>query len=907
VSTPPVSRRGFLRLSAMAAGAAGMPSAVFGAGAAPESVAIIVAPDDRVAASAPVGRAVAVLQTALAARGIAAARVDAAAHAPASALRLSVAGRDTPHAGRLLQAAGVTAPAEPEGVALVTGTDRGAPAVAVCSAGARGLMYGVFELADRVEHAADPLATLRSTAHESERPFTRVRAIGRPFVSDVEDKPWFHDRAFWPSYFAMLARHRFNRFHFCLGLGYDTLREVRDSYLLFAYPFLLGVPGYQVRATNLPDAERDRNLEMLRAISAEAAAHGIDFQLGLWTHWHAFADSPDCNYPIEGLTSERLAPYCRDALTEVLRACPSITGVTLRTHYESGVREGSYTFWKTVFEAMPKAGRTLELELHGKGLDQTMIANALATGMPVRVSPKYWAEHTGLPYHQTAIRDLELPHVDTSGDGFSALSTGVRNHTRYGYADFMQETRPYGVMFRVFPGSHKFLLWGDPLTAAAHARAFGFCGSDGAELFEPLSFKGRRGSGRTDGRCAYRDAALAPRRDWEKFAYTYRVWGRLLYNPDAQPDVWRRALRQDYGAAAAGVESALGPATRIFPLVVTAHLPSAAHDTYTPECYSNQSMVDPAASPRYSDTPEPRVFGRVSPLDPEIFSTIDEHARDSLAGRRGGKYSPIEVAQWIDDLAASAERGLRLVRDSAGRAPATAVRVALVDIGIQVGIGRFFAEKLRAGVLLAIHEHTGDREALVQALARYRSARDAWSRMTADASAVYVPDITFGPLPDQRGHWADRLPAMDADIAALDRRLATLAPKADRSAAAAAAVAAAVARQSRDAVAFRHTAPAGFTRGRAIEIALDGPPSGVSSVTLHYRRVTQAERYVAVEMTRRGPGFAASIPATYTDSPFPVQYYFVWRTGPASAGLYPGLPADLAGQPYFVLRQHPHA
>ena len=34
----------------------------------------------------------------------------------------------------------------------------------------------------------------------------------------------------------------------------------------------------------------------------------------------------------------------------------------------------------------------------------------------------------------------------------------------------------------------------------------------------------------------------------------------------------------------------------------------------------------------YSDTPEPRCFGTVSPLDPQIFSTIVEHARRPAGG-----------------------------------------------------------------------------------------------------------------------------------------------------------------------------------------------------------------------------------------------------------------------------------
>ncbi len=35
----------------------------------------------------------------------------------------------------------------------------------------------------------------------------------------------------------------------------------------------------------------------------------------------------------------------------------------------------------------------------------------------------------------------------------------------------------------------------------------------------------------------------------------------------------------------------------------------------------------------YSDTPTPKCFGTVSPLDPQLFSTIVDHAGDLLAGR----------------------------------------------------------------------------------------------------------------------------------------------------------------------------------------------------------------------------------------------------------------------------------
>ena len=43
----------------------------------------------------------------------------------------------------------------------------------------------------------------------------------------------------------------------------------------------------------------------------------------------------------------------------------------------------------------------------------------------------------------------------------------------------------------------------------------------------------------------------------------------------------------------------------------------------------------------------------------------------------------------------------------------------------------------------------------------------------------------------------------------------------------------------------------------------------------------------------------------YTDSPYPLQYYFELRDARGHAWLYPGFRADLCNQPYFVVRQVP--
>jgi hypothetical protein len=701
----------------------------------------------------------------------------------------------------------------------------------------------------------------------AERPANAVRSIQRLFTSEVEDKPWFYDREMWPHYLAMLAENRFTRFNLSFGIGYDFLRGVTDAYFLFAYPFFLSVPGYNVRAVNLPDAERDRNLEMLRFISEQTVSHGLEFQLGLWMHGYQWENSPHANYTIEGLNAENHGPYCRDALTGLLRACPAISGVTLRIHGESGVTEGSYSFWGTVFDGVKRCGRKVEMDLHAKGIDDGMIDLALGTGMPVKVSPKFWAEHMGMPYHQADIRDQEIPKADHRDSGLMALSTGSRSFTRYGYADLMREDRRFDILWRIWPGTQRLLLWADPVFAAGYSRAFQFCGSKGVEIMEPLSFKGRRGSGLPGGRCAYADAALRPRWDWEKYLDTYRVWGRKLYDPGAKVEV----------------EPSLAAASRILPIITTAHLPSAANNNYWPEMYTNQSMVEPAKT-EYSDTPSPKTFGNTSPLDPQMFSRMSDFADELLKGERSGKYSPVEVAQWLEDLALAAQP----VKD----------RRASIDIAIQSGLGRFFAAKFRAGVLYEIHVRTTDRTALEEALKSYRVARAAWAALAENAKGVYVADISVGELPWLHGHWLDRLPAIDADIALLEKRLPDATEISDPKVKT--AIAEAVARPHRPSAKMTHRAPDRFRRKEPLALAISGP--AIASARLYYRHVNQSERWQSVVMDRKGAAYAAAVPAEYTDSPYPLQYYFELKTAPNRAWLHPGFPADLAGPPYYVIR-----
>jgi hypothetical protein len=892
-----LGRRTFLTLAA-GAGVAGTPRAGFAAGG---ELALIADPADPVVASGPVQWAAGELAMSLRAFGVSVERYATVEQAPPTGLRIVLAGAQAQAAQAILQRSAVTIPPTAEALALVPSGTATAPTLLACGSDARGLTYAVTELTDRLQHSDDPAAFLKQAHPLVQRPANKVRSIARCFESVVEDKTWFHDRAMWREYLSMLVTHRINRFNMTFGVQYNYPMEVSDVYFYFTYPFLLDVPGYNVVVRGLPDDERGRNLETLRFIGQETARRGLEFQVGLWTHGYKF-DSPRANYLIQGITPENHAPYCRDALALLLKSIPEIRGITFRIHGESGIPEGDYDFWRTVFVAFTGAGRPVEIDMHAKGLDQQTIDIALATGMPVKVSPKYLGEHLGLPYQESVIRTVDMPPRGGAEDPHFSLSEGSRKFTRYSYADFLNEDRKNGVLFRIWPGTQRMLLWADPVFFAGYGRFSSFCGADGVELDEPLSFKGRMGSGRPGGRLAYTDPSLVPAHDWQKYALTYRLWGRLTYDPDTPSDDWRRAFIRSFDLQAAYAEGALSKASRILALITSAHAPSASNNSYWPEMYTNMSVVQDDPSRPYYDTPKPPRFGTVESFDGRIFSRIDEHAQGLLSGRVDARYSPIEVAEWLDALATGAEADLSKTDGETSSNPD--LRRLVIDVRIQTAIGRFFAAKLRSAVLWTIFVQTQEREAAEAALRFYGAARAAWAQ-GAQVAQVYAADVSYGPEPWLRGHWRDRLPAIDADIAQMARMAGDTSGqvRGDRDRIWA-AIGQALAAGARTRVNARLTGPDSFEPGEALALTLAVADQDIQAARLHYRHVNQAEAWQVADAAATNGKFGISIPASYTNTAFPLQYYFELR-GPERADLFPGLAPDLANQPYVVMRRNP--
>jgi hypothetical protein len=301
----------------------------------------------------------------------------------------------------------------------------------------------------------------------------------------------------------------------------------------------------------------------------------------------------------------------------------------------------------------------------------------------------------------------------------------------------------------------------------------------------------------------------------------------------------------------------------------------------------------------YLDTPQPGRFGTVSPLDPEVFAPVNGYVEALLGREPDARVSPLEVAVHLERLAEDATRRIGRVGVDVAR-PDAEVRRWLVDVGILAALGRFFAGKLRSAVWYELHVATGDVGSLGRAVDHLAAARDAWAE-ASERGSVYVPDLTFGPERRLRGHWSDRLPAIDADLQDMRERLhATGRAHSDGRDVAALVEAA----ERRPVVTIGHDPPDTFVPHAplTVGVALTGEDSGrVSGVSVRFRAMNQALPYSSCEMKRTDEGYVVTLPASELTGDHALEYAFEVRADWAACR-YPGLGAELTDQPYLVAR-----
>jgi hypothetical protein len=154
----------------------------------------------------------------------------------------------------------------------------------------------------------------------------------------------------------------------------------------------------------------------------------------------------------------------------------------------------------------------------------------------------------------------------------------------------------------------------------------------------------------------------------------------------------------------------------------------------------------------------------------------------------------------------------------------------------------------------------------------------------------------------RRGHWSDRLSEIDKDLEALTEQIKSMGRTDVSTEDTRSAIGAATGRPGWPLAACVHHPPASFEAGVPLALPVTVPvASEVTSMRLHYRHTDQAERWKQVDMQQDGESFTAAIPADYTQSDFPLEYYFGLEAKNGATRLEPLFNATLSNQPYYAL------
>ena len=768
----------------------------------------------------------------------------------------------------------------------------------------RGFIYSITELADIIIYSKNNKLILENEIVET--PKTKIRSISKCFESIDEDKEWFYDKKSWDDYLTLLISERFNRFTLTLGMQYNYPygnEFIKDVYLYLPYPFIVQPKGYKIKLTKFSKKERDRNLKIIQYISKEAQKRGLEFQLAIWTQRYDFDEVPNANFQIlnypKGLN---YAKYCRDSLSLILKNCPNITGITLRVHVECGIPEKDYNFWKIYFQAIKKCGRKINLDLHAKGIDDRLINIALKNTKSLSISPKYISEHMGLPYHQASIRKQEFPPRKIVNKKWS-FSEGSRKFLRYSYGDLLKENRKYKILFRIWPGTQRVLLWADHELAAGYGKLSTFCDSLGTELCEPLSFKGRMGTGIKGGRFNYKVSKLRTKYDWEKYIYNYKIWGRLNYNPNTDQETYLRYLKYYFSKDYKNISLALANASRVLPFVTLVHGVSASNNSYWPEIYQNMSIVkkDPWLPYSY-DLHQYSRFGMATSCDPQLIMSPKNVANYLYKKKSINRYSPLSMIVWLYKFSKDAKKNILKVKSKNYKKNKSIFLRIYIDTIIQSAIGKFFTYKFKSSILWEYYLLTKCKKVGNKALSNYIKAKNSWEEAAVISKKYYLPDLSYGPQSWLRGRWDDRLPAIVEDINYMKKSLLQNTKTAKPLQKNIKMISVIENWNVDQNILISHIAPKYFKRGESIYLSCKLNKKNHLPAYLHYREVNQSKKWSKKKLIKVNEDYKSVISKTFTLTNYPIQYYFEF-TGMVYSSFSPGFNSYLSNQPYHLIRQ----
>jgi hypothetical protein len=290
-------------------------------------------------------------------------------------------------------------------------------------------------------------------------------------------------------------------------------------------------------------------------------------------------------------------------------------------------------------------------------------------------------------------------------------------------------------------------------------------------------------------------------------------------------------------------------------------------------------------------------FSDLQGSDVEQFLSPKEEAARLLGGAETSKRRPQETSAWFARTADEIEREASAATAAAGANPGAEFITSVTDLRILAGLARYYSKRLLAAVSYNVFTRTGDLGAFDEAISLEAQAIEAWRGIVAAAGDVYSHDLAFGVhnvgFPR---HWSEELANLERDFATLKAQRAAARPGSTTVSIPAPRTAGDTAPPT-----VKILPPGPATEGRDLRVSVQASdPSGVKTVRLRYRHLTQFEDYESVTMTldAKTAQYSAAIPASFITRAWDVMFFVEAIDTRGNGRNYPDLEVET---PYVVV------
>ncbi len=409
-------------------------------------------------------------------------------------------------------------------------------AITIYGGDKRGLIYGTLALVEHLRNGI-PLETIKS---EDDKPGCEFRGIKfnlpwhtyRPSSALDQHYQTVRNLKFWEAFLDMMVENRFN---------------VISLWNLDPYTFM-------IKPKNFPEASPWSEKEMsewqhfYHELFRMAKERGLDTYV---VHWNIFVSKEFAkahnvakenfypNYFVKGDTSEIVRNYMRECVKQVLQEYPNLDGI--------GISQGEGMAGMTPMQRQ-------------EWVDDVLIKGMLGAGRPVKLINRvpFSSGTSSDPGVSKNVEEVTRNSMESLGNSFEGpIWVPIKFNWSHGHSTtklikvhggklgdtyFKPEPKNYKIVWTVRNEDFFALRWGVPDFIRKHIAENGqadFVGGYfiGSETYIPALDYFTAVKGPVKWRWAFQ-------RQW----LFYKLWGRLLYDPNTPDEVFQAEFNRRYGS-----------------------------------------------------------------------------------------------------------------------------------------------------------------------------------------------------------------------------------------------------------------------------------------------------------------------------------------------------------------------